>query len=405
MKRRTVFGMASLLAVLAGLGAAIEAAGDGLLPFSADETAAILRHGPWPQPWSGDPSNRASGNAEAIFLGERLFFDPRLSVNGKLSCGTCHEPERNWIDGEKRGLGLARVDRNTPSLLDVRLHRWFGHDGAADSLWSQSMRPIVDAREMGATAAHVAKLVRGDAKLACRYENIFGEAPPADDDAVLVGVGKALAAFQETIISGRTPFDRFRDALARGDRQEAAQYSQPAQRGLKIFIGKGACNTCHFGPNFTNNEFADTGISYFIEPGRVDAGRHGGIQKLNASPYNLLSRWSDDPARSTATSTRHVEPEQRNFGEFKVPTLRNAVLNAPYMHDGSFATLREVIRHYSELNEERLHADGQNILKPLRLTPDESNDLLVFLESVSTFSSPWRGNSSTDDPHCEVRKK
>ncbi|NDH54937.1 MAG: cytochrome-c peroxidase, partial [Betaproteobacteria bacterium] len=113
MKRRTVFGMASLLAILAGLGAAIEAAGDGLLPFSADETAAILRHGPWPQPWSHDPSNRASGNAEAIFLGERLFFDPRLSVNGKLSCGTCHEPERNWIDGEKRGLGLARVDRNT----------------------------------------------------------------------------------------------------------------------------------------------------------------------------------------------------------------------------------------------------------------------------------------------------
>lgn len=88
-----------------------------------------------------------------------------------------------------------------------------------------------------------------------------------------------------------------------------------------------------------------------------------------------------------------------------MPTLRNAVLNAPYMHDGSFATLREVIRHYSELNEERLHADGQKILKPLRLTPDESNDLLVFLESVSTFSSPWRGNSGTDDPHCEVRKK
>jgi cytochrome c peroxidase len=359
----------------------------------------------WPQPWSHDPSNRASGNPEAIFLGERLFFDPRLSVNGKLSCGTCHEPERNWIDGEKRGVGLAKVDRNTPSLLDIRLHRWFGHDGAADSLWSQSMRPIVDAKEMGATAAHVAKLVRNDAKLSCRYENIFGEAPPADDDAVLVGVGKVLAAFQETIISGRTPFDRFRDALARGDRQEAAQYSMPAQRGLKIFVGKGACNTCHFGPNFTNNEFADTGVSYFIEPGRVDPGRHGGIQKVNASPFNLLSRWNDDPARSTATSTRHVEPEQRNFGEFKVPTLRNAVLNAPYMHDGSMATLRDVIRHYSELNVERLHADGQQILKPLRLTADETNDLLVFLESVSTFTSPWRGNSGTDDPMCEVRKK
>jgi cytochrome c peroxidase len=262
------------------------------------------------------------------------------------------------------------------------------------------MRPVVDPREMGADAAHVARLVRNDAKLACRYQNVFGEAPPADDNAVLVGVGKLLAAFQETIVSSRTPFDRFRDAMARGDRQAAAQYSLPAQRGLKIFIGKGACNTCHFGPNFTNNEFGDVGMSYFIEKGRVDPGRHGGIQKLNASPYTLLSRWNDDPARSTATSTRHVEPEQRNFGEFKVPTLRNAVLSAPYMHDGSLASLGDVIRHYSELNEERLHADGQQILKPLRLTPQESSDLLVFLESVTTFTSPWRGDSAIDDPPC-----
>ena len=405
MTRRLLRTVAGTLVLLAGLGATVGAGGDALLPFSADETAAILRHGPWPQPWSHDPSNRASGNAEAIHLGERLFFDPRLSVNGKLSCGSCHEPERNWIDGEKRGIGLARVDRNTPSLLDVRLQRWFGHDGAADSLWSQSMRPVVDPREMGADAAHVARLVRNDAKFACRYQTVVGEAPSADDEAVLVGGGTLLAAFQETIISGRTPFDRFRDALARGDRQAAAQYSLPAQRGLKIFIGKGACNTCHFGPNFTNNEFADTGMSYFIEPGRVDPGRHCGIQKLNQSPYTLLSRWSDDPVRSTATSTRHVEPEQRNFGEFKVPTLRNTVLNAPYMHDGSLATLRDVIRHYSELNEERLHADGQKILKPLHLSADETNDLLVFLESVSTFTSPWRGNSGTDDPQCELKKK
>ncbi len=405
MSRRLLAAGALLLALGAGFGLAPGAAGDGLLPFSTEEVGAIVSHGPWPPPWAADPSNRASGNAAAVTLGERLFFDPRLSVNGKVSCGSCHQPEHGWIDGEKRGFGLARVDRNTPTLLDVRLQRWFGHDGAADSLWAQSMRPITDARELGATPAHIAQLVRGDAQLACRYENVFGEAPPADDNAVLVGVGKLLAAFQETIVSSRTPFDRFRDAMAKGDRQRAAQYSLPAQRGLKIFIGKGACNTCHFGANFTNNEFGDVGMSYFIEKGRVDPGRHGGIKTLNASPYTLLSRWNDDPARSTATSTRHVEPEQRNFGEFKVPTLRNALLSAPYMHDGSLASLRDVIRHYSELNEERLHADGQQILRPLRLTPAESNDLLVFLESVSTFTSPWRGNSASDDPPCVVKKK
>ena len=349
--------------------------------FTAAETARILQHGPWPMAWSPDPSNRVSGKPGAIAFGEALFFDPRLSGNGTVSCATCHLPERLFSDGKARGEGFVQLDRNTPGLLNVRLNRWFAWDGAADSLWSQSLRPIVDKREMAASTTHVGTLVRREAALSARYREVFGEAP-AEDDRVTVNVGKALAAYQETLVSGRTAFDEFRDAVARGDRAAADRYPAAAQRGLKIFAGKGNCGFCHFGPNFSNGEFGDIGIPFFAAPGRVDPGRHEGIRKLQASRATLLGAYSDDPARTTATGTRHVTLEHRNWGEFRVPGLRNVAGTAPYMHNGHLATLQDVVRHYSALNEDRLHADGEKILKPLGLSEAEAADLVAFLESL-----------------------
>jgi cytochrome c peroxidase len=150
---------------------------------------------------------------------------------------------------------------------------------------------------------------------------------------------------------------------------------------------------CHVGPHFTNGEFADVGMKFFVAPGRVDGGRHAGIRKLKASPLNLLGRYNDDAARSTATGTRHVELQHRNFGEFRVPGLRNVARTAPYMHDGSLATLSDVVRHYSELSEERLHADGERILRPLRLAQGEADDLVAFLESLTDSSLARSANS------------
>ena len=372
-----------LAALLLGCSAG---AGAQLPDFTEAEARAILRHGPWPAPWSPDPSNRVSGKAEAIELGERLFFDPRLSPSGKVLCATCHVPYRSWQDGRARAFGLAETDRNTQSLLDARYLRWFGWDGAGDSLWAQSVRPILEPREMGGSAAQVAALVRGDAELACRYDKVFGTPPPASDEAVLAGVGKALAAFQETLLSGRTPFDEFRDALERGDRAAAARYPAAAQRGLRIFIGRGNCGACHVGPVFTNSEFHDTGVPFFVKGG-VDPGRHGGIRKLDANPLNLLGAHNDDGSGKSAIKTRQVALEHRNFGEFKVPSLRNVAQTAPYMHNGSLATLEHVVRHYSEINPDRLHSDGEAILKPLRLSTAESADLVAFLESLTETRS------------------
>jgi cytochrome c peroxidase len=350
--------------------------------FTESELRAIASHGPWPPPFRADPSNRVSGKTEAIELGQRLFFDARLSSGGNVSCSRCHVPERNWTDGEARAKGLALTDRNTPGLANVRLQRWFGWDGAHDSLWSQSIRPILDAREMGSGAAEVARLVRGDAQLACRYRKAFGEVP-ARDEELLVGVAKALAAFQETLVSGRTAFDGFRDALLKGDEAGIAKYPEAAKRGLRLFVGRGSCNVCHVGPAFTNGEFHDTGIPFFIEPGKVDPGRHEGIRKLLASRYNLLGPYNDDPSRSTATGTRHVALEHRNFGEFRTPSLRNLARTAPYMHNGRLATLRDVVDHYSSISPDRLHSDGEAILKPLRLSEEESRDLVALLESLA----------------------
>ena len=356
--------------------------------FTPQEVRAILRHGPWPPAWSPDPSNRVSGKPEAIALGEKLFFEPRLSTKGGVLCATCHVPYRGWQDGRARGMGHVEVDRNTQSLLDVRWNRWFGWDGAGDSLWAQSIRPLLDAREMGGSnAAHAAAFVRSDPEYSCRYRRAFGAEPPADDEALLVDIGKALAAFQETLVSGRAPFDDFRDALAQGDERGVAAYPPAAQRGARIFVGKGSCNMCHIGPAFSNGEFHDIGISHFIRRGEVDAGRHGGIQRLKKSPFNLLGRYNDDRTGSAAIKTKHVALDHRNYGEFKVPGLRNVAQTAPYMHSGRLATLTEVVRHYSDLNLDRLHLDGEAILKPLKLTEQEIADLVAFLESLTEQKS------------------
>jgi len=352
----------------------------GVPSFTESEIAAILRFGPWPPPFTPDPSNRVSGKAEAIALGERMFFEPRLSGPGSVLCATCHAPGRALQDGKARAFGLAEVDRNTPSVFNVRYSRWFGWDGAHDSLWAQSVRPFLDPKEMDASAAHIAATVR---KLYSReYTSVFGE-EPKEDELVLINVGKVLAAFQETLLTGRTSFDEFRDALEKENAAEMEKYPAAAQRGLRIFIGKGNCTVCHFGPTFTNGEFADTGIKFFAAPGRVDSGRLEGIKKLKSNPFNLLGKYNDDPRRATATGTRHVEAQHKNFGEFRVPTLRNVANTAPYMHNGSLATLQDVVKHYSELNEERLHQDGERILKPLKLTESEIADLVAFLESLS----------------------
>ncbi len=372
----------ALVLVATAVAIAAGASAQSLLDWTDEEVRSIGRHGPWPPPPVRDPSNRISGTTAGILLGEHLFNEPRLSGDGRTSCATCHQAGRDWSDGLARAQGVVELDRRTPSLWNVGYSHWFGWDGAGDSLWAQSIRPLLDAREMNGGAERVGTLLRGDRAFACGYETAFGRKPGNDDELLLVDAAKALAAFQATFVSPRTPFDDFRDALLAGDRDGAARYPLSAQHGLRLFIGAANCSACHFGPRFTNGEFGDVGIAFFVRPGEVDSGRLGGLERLAASPFNLLGRFNDDTTDEAARRTRHVRRLHSNFGEFRVPGLRQVGRGGPYMHNGSVATLEDVVKHYSEVNPDRLHSDGVPLVRPLALSPEQSTDLVAFLRSL-----------------------
>lgn len=369
----------------AGAGAGAGAA--ALLDFTADERTRIAAHGPWPPPVERDPANRFDGDPRAIRFGRQLFFDRRLSADGQSSCASCHVPALAFQDGLAVAKGRSDTvrgnPRNTPGLLDVAQQRWFGWAGAHDMLWSASLAPLLAPAEMGGSVESLAVAVRSDRRMAKAYSHALGGVPPQDDELLVFNLAKALAAYQATLVSARTPFDAFRDALQRGDRRAAARYPLAAQRGLRLFIGHGRCTVCHAGARFSNGEFGDVGVPFFV-PGGVDAGRHAGLAALLGTRLNRLGSYNDAGAADPrAVSTRHVFAQHRNFGEFRVPGLRQLRHTAPYMHDGSLARIEDVVRHYNLLNEERLHADGERILRPLHLNEQDAADLAAFLRSLS----------------------
>ena len=365
-ERALAAGAFVALVALAALGLALPSEPE---PWRADELARIASLGPWPPPAARDPSNRASGRAEAVALGEALFHRTRLSSVGGLRCASCHEPWRRFTDGRARALGAADGARNTPTLLDVRLQRWFGWDGGNDSLWAQSIRPMLDPREMRADAALVAAALRDDARLTPLYVAAFGRTPPADDETALVDAGKALAAYQETLVSGRTPFDDYRDALARGDVR--ARFPLAARRGLRLFIGAGGCIACHGGPGLSDGDFHLSRIASTLHDGTPDAGRALGLEKLRASAYGRGGRFADG---ADATAARPA-PASAAAGAFRTPGLREVAATAPYMHDGSVANLCDALNPHATIV-------GGPATAPAALTLAERRDVVAFLLTV-----------------------
>ncbi|MGB0631100.1 MAG: cytochrome-c peroxidase, partial [Alphaproteobacteria bacterium] len=236
---------ACLLFVCTG---AASAAADTPVTFTEDERTLILSHGPWPVKTGPDPSNRVSGDTAAIAYGKQLFESADLSIDRGRSCLTCHVPELGHGDGRPRGIGRVTVDRNTMPLFNMRLNTWYGWDGKSDNLWAQSIAPILDPRELGMTPEELQPRIAETPGLAAPYRKIFGRDVTAHDaETAMVNIAKALAAYQETITSGKSDFDRFRDALASGDAAGIAAYPAAAKRGAKLFVGRGRCDLCHFG--------------------------------------------------------------------------------------------------------------------------------------------------------------
>ena len=334
------------------------------------------------EPLPGDPTNRFADDPRAAEFGKRLFFDTRLSSNGKVACATCHLPERVFQDGTPLASGVGTTNRRTMPVVAAAYSPFLFWDGRKDSLWAQALGPLESPVEHGGTRQQYARVVAENHRV--DYERIFGALPSAiasheSTTQVFVNVGKAIAAYERQIQYGPSRFDAYVESLVKSGTAAKAVLSADELAGLRLFIGKANCTQCHNGPLLTNQEFHNTGV-----PARVgvpsDLGRIAGTKAVLADEFNCRSRWSD----ATPGDCKELEFMTVNGHEleraFKVPSLRNVADRAPYMHAGQLATLADVLAHY---NRAPIAPAGHSELKPLRLNPKELAQLESFLRSLS----------------------
>ncbi|TWU53562.1 Cytochrome c551 peroxidase precursor [Candidatus Brocadiaceae bacterium B188] len=275
-----------------------------------------------------------------VELGKKLYFDPRLSGNNWISCATCHNPVLGFADGLPRILGgptSKEGGRHSPTIINTAYNDLQFWDGRAATLEEQALGPIQNPNEMFETLDNVVRKLSGISEYVKAFQEVFGTGVTAD------GIAKAIAAFERTVVYANSPFDRY----MQGD---VHAMSESAKRGMDLFQGKAECIKCHNGPNFTDNKFHNIGVPP-DGPLKEDLGR-----------YNVTRNESDK-------------------GAFKTPTLRNITDTAPYMHNGFFPTLFEVVQFYnggggrSENKSADIHA--------LHLTGQEVNDLIEFMKALT----------------------
>ena len=410
---------AALVLVVSGLLSSAASRADGPSTsdpvFTPKELKTILSLSPLDRNKLIDPTNAYCSNPAARQFGKRLFFDKRLSKDADTACSTCHIPEKGWAGGRISGGKESARIRHTPSLWNVAYYRWYDWDGAADSLWAQCLGPIESPNELANTRIGIARMIQETPDLRGDYERIFGPIPdivapqrlplsgrpvPEDRDdpdhrswlslteaqrtavnGIFVNVGKAIAAFESTIVSSDAPFDRFVEGLRGGDPRKLAAITAAAKRGLKLFLGEAKCVLCHSGPNFSDSEFHNL---YLAGDDARDLGRWFGISRLRNEEFNFYSRFNDLGEGDAIPWVSYVVRAPTTKLQFKTPTLRNVMLSAPYMHTGEFATIEEVIEHYESIGESEGNDDrGESVLQSLALSQRQERDLIAFLATLT----------------------
>ena len=385
-------------------------------PWSAQEVATLAsmrlkEAGPRP----ADPSNAYEGRTEAASLGRALFNDKRLSKNGAVACASCHSADQQFQDGKPLGEGIGTGKRRTMPVMGAAHAPFLFWDGRKDSLWSQALGPLEDAAEHGGNRVRLVKVVEAHYKDS--YQAVFGRMPalgqvpddasPAGGDAeradwaqmaqgsrdavnrVFANMGKAIAAFERNVSYGESRFDRYAQATAAGDKRGQEVLSQQEVRGLRLFLGKGQCVTCHNGPLLTDHSFHNTGVPP-LDRTRPDRGRVDALRKLQHDEFNCLGRYSDARPEQCGELQFLATNEPGHLAAFRTPSLRNVAERAPYMHAGQFSTLEQVVQHYasspkavlghSELAQPgEKHADRQAI----RLSAADIQDLAAFLRTLT----------------------
>lgn len=296
---------------------------------------APLGLGPVPVPADNRPS------ASKIKLGKLLFFDTRLSRDGTISCATCHDPKTGWAEHRETSMGINRQvgGRNAPTVINAAYHRAQFWDGRAKSLEEQALGPIENPIEMGHDLNEV---VRALSEIP-EYRRLFMCA--FQTGVTKEGIGQAIAAFERTILSGNSPYDRH--AAGEVNALTAAQ-----KRGLDVFMNKADCATCHTPPTFSNGRYYNAG---------VDAGKP-----------------KPDPGRMAVTS------RDRDFGKFRVPSLREIANTAPYFHDGSAKTLEQAVALMAGGGKDNPNLSGMlRSIRVAKLTEQDRKDLVEFLKALS----------------------
>jgi cytochrome c peroxidase len=326
---------------------------------------------------SPDPTNAVADDPRAVEFGRKLFFDSRFSANGAISCATCHQPERRFSDGLPKGVAIGMSKRNTPSIVGTAYSPWLYWDGRRDSQWAQALSPLEDPNEHASNRLTIIALVVDDKEYWRIYKALFGEASGVD--TMFSNLGKALAAFERTIMPTTSRFDNYVAAVVAGDVEHQARlFTEDEIRGLRLFIGEANCTQCHNGPLFTNNEFHNTGLIN-LEGEVPDKGRVAGIRELLANPFNCKGPHGDDPQRK-CHELEFVRTGPELIGAFRTPSLRNLENTAPYGHKGQVATLADMLAHYNEAPDAMI---GHNEAKPLGMNKRELGYLEAFLHTLA----------------------
>jgi cytochrome c peroxidase len=345
-------------------------------PIFTDNEWSILRSLS-PTTLAFDSTNSWEQNKSAAKIGQMVFFDKRFSSNKKVSCSTCHDPKKYFTDGRQVATGIGQTTRNTPTVLNVAHQRWFFWDGRSDTLWGQPIQTMEHPDEMNISREDALAIISNDKNFSSLWLKTFGLMEKDDTNKNATNLAKSIAAYITKLEASHAPFDDF----VSGNKNAI---SSSAQRGLKYFITEGGCLRCHFSPWFSDGAFHSVGIAPLDGGPLRDSGRAGAIEKLMASQFTASGKHSDDPDGTRAIISKHIAKRTEDWGSFRTPSLRNVAKTAPFMHAGQLATLEDVLKHYSTL-ENFVSADHhrETILEPLNLTSQQTIDLIAFLESLT----------------------
>lgn len=311
---------------------------------------------------------------EKVALGKSLFNDKRFSADGTISCASCHSAKKAFTDNlpVSKGFKGQTGTRNAPSVLNAAFYQSFFWDGRAQSLEEQALKPLTNPIEHGLENHQpILEIIQHDKNYLAQFNRVFNV---SENEITINHVAKAIASFERTLIAGNSDFDRYFYGM------NPSAISESAARGSRIFRRKGNCAVCHEislnNALFTDNRFYNVGV---------------GFNKLNPVLDKIIETVNQNKSLDELklTNEQHSEFGQfaitkqlNDLGKFKTPTLRNIALTAPYMHDGRFKTLKEVIEHYNKGGEKNSFLDPK--IFPLDLTPQEKLDLEAFLQSLTS---------------------